>query len=91
MSNSVSVSHIVGVSALICSPFLSCRVVVAGSVGILSGLLACFAIAMVYIPSFISSVLQLRSGVIPSLRDRDFLMYRYAGMSLLAKLCVVHY
>lgn len=52
---------------------------VAGTAGLLSGIGACFAIAMIYIPSFISSCIKFRTGVFPSLRDRNFEMYRVAG------------
>jgi hypothetical protein len=54
------------------------RAGIAGTAGLLSGVGACFAIAMVYIPSFISTCLKYRTGVFPSLRDRSFPMYRVA-------------
>lgn len=54
---------------------------IAGTAGLLSGVGACFAIAMVYIPSFISTCIKYRTGVFPSLRDRSFPMYRVAGAS----------
>lgn len=62
----------------------NCRVVVGATAGIIAGLTASLCITMVYIPSFISTVLKFRSGVIGSLRDRDFIIYRYAGMIFVA-------
>jgi len=51
---------------------------VACVIGFFGGLLVAIYIAGVLIPSYISSVLKLRSGVIPTLKDRDFQRYREA-------------
>ena len=48
-------------------------------VGGLAGMFAVLGIAIVYLPSFCSTVLMFRSGVIPSLHDKRFLLYRVAG------------
>lgn len=58
---------------------ISCRVVVGATAGIIAALAAASRIAIIYIPSFISTVLKFRSGVIGSLRDREFIIYRYAA------------
>ena len=47
-------------------------------VGLLASLFSAFFVWVVHIPSFISTVLKFRSGVIPSLNDREFLRYRRA-------------
>lgn len=44
--------------------------------GLAAGLLASLWIAIVLIPSYISTALKLRSGVIPTLKEEDFLRYR---------------
>ena len=46
--------------------------------GLVGGFLAAIVACVVHIPSYISTVLKFRSGVIPSLHDRDFLRYRFA-------------
>lgn len=46
--------------------------------GFLGGLVAVLYIASLLIPSFVSTVMKYRSGVIPSLNDPEFLRYRYA-------------
>ena len=51
---------------------------VAAVVAFLGGLCVALYIAGVLIPSCISTVLKLRSGVIPTLRDREFQRYRVA-------------
>ena len=48
------------------------------SMGALSGILAASGIAVVFVPSYISSVLKFRSGFFPSLKSKDFLQYRFA-------------
>jgi len=50
----------------------------AAVIGFFGGLLIAFYVAGVLIPSYISTVLKVRSGVIPTLRDRDFQRYREA-------------
>lgn len=67
------------VPSLLATDLFLCRAAVAGTAGLLCGVTACFAIAIVYIPSFISSCLKYRTGVFPSLRDKDFQQYRCAG------------
>ena len=46
--------------------------------GGLVAVLATLAIAIVWLPSAVSTILQFRSGVIGSLRDADFSRYRKA-------------
>ena len=48
------------------------------TVGLLGGFLVAASVAVVFIPSFVSTVLKFRSGTIPSLGDREFLRFRYA-------------
>jgi hypothetical protein len=48
-------------------------------VGGFAGFAAILGITLVFIPSFVSTVLKFRSGVIPSLHDREFLAYRVTG------------
>jgi len=49
---------------------------VAISVGIIVALWISAYVSIVYVPSFIASVLKFRSGVLPSLRDKGFQEYR---------------
>jgi len=51
-------------------------------VGGMAGLLAAFGIACVYLPSFVCTVLRFRYGVIPSLGNRSFRQYRFAGKGM---------
>lgn len=76
--------HVFDLVSNIVSLLLIGRVVVGATAGIVAALLATICIAVIYIPSFISTVLKFRSGVIGSLRDRQFVIYRYAGMYLLS-------
>lgn len=46
------------------------------SIGTLFAFFAGMALAVVYIPSTTSTILKFRSGVLPSLRDPDFVKYR---------------
>jgi len=46
--------------------------------GLVGGFLAVIYIVTLLIPSFVSTVMKYRSGVIPSLNDPEFLRYRYA-------------
>ena len=62
-------------------PFLTincCRWQLGLSIGVFGSFLGVLTIAMVFVPSFVSSVIKLRSGVLPSLRgDREsFLQFR---------------
>jgi len=52
---------------------------VTAAFAIIASTLVSLATAFVYIPSAIHTIMQFRSGVIPSLRDRNFLRYR-AGL-----------
>ena len=54
------------------------RVKVGVSVGALFSLLAILYLAMVYVPSAVATVISFRSGVIGSLKDRQFPVHRYA-------------
>jgi hypothetical protein len=46
--------------------------------GLVGGFVAVLYIVSLLIPSFVSTVMKYRSGVIPSLTDPEFLRYRYA-------------
>jgi hypothetical protein len=48
------------------------------TVGLLGGFFVALSVFVVFIPSFVSTVLKFRSGIIPSLGDREFLRFRYA-------------
>ena len=48
-------------------------------VGGFAGFAAILGISLVFIPSYISTVLKFRSGVIPTLTNKDFLLYRASG------------
>ena len=48
------------------------------TIGLLCGLLSAIYITLQYVPSSVSTIMQFRSGVIPSLRDKSFVKYRYA-------------
>ena len=52
------------------------RLTLTAAIGITSGLIAALSITLVYIPSSIHTVLKFRSGVIPSLKDPQFINYR---------------
>lgn len=62
-----------------------CRVVIASAFGILSGFGTAAATCLVYIPSSVHTLMKFRSGVIPSLRDPNFLRYR-SGLENMAYL-----
>lgn len=51
---------------------------ISASIGLVVGFLAAVRVTVIYIPSFISTVLAFRSGANPSLKDREFLKHRYA-------------
>jgi hypothetical protein len=51
---------------------------ISASIGLMVGVLAAVRVTIIYIPSFIATVLAFRSGAMPSLKDRDFLKHRYA-------------
>lgn len=57
---------------------LNCRYTLASVIGLIGAMLSAFTIAAVYIPSFVSSVIKLRSGFSPSLKgnSQTFLCYR---------------
>lgn len=55
-----------------------CRLLIAFSAGFPLAFLSAFCIALVYIPSAVSTTLRYRSGVFGSLRDRRFLQNRFA-------------
>lgn len=48
------------------------------SIGLVSGFLASVWVTIVYIPSFISTVIAFRTGARLSLRDPEFLRHRYS-------------
>lgn len=58
------------------SAFPRCRLNLTAIVSIVCGSIVAVITAGVYIPSAIHTVLKLRSGVIPSLKDPYFLNYR---------------
>jgi hypothetical protein len=47
-------------------------------IGLTCGLSAAIHMTLVYVPSSISTIIKFRFGVIPSLRDKDFVRYRYS-------------
>ena len=47
-------------------------------IGLACGLFAAIYITLHYVPSSVSTIIQFRSGVIPSLRDKSFMKYRYS-------------
>jgi hypothetical protein len=47
-------------------------------IGLACGLLAAINITLKYVPSSVSTIIKFRSGVIPSLRDKGFVKYRYS-------------
>jgi hypothetical protein len=51
---------------------------IAAMCGLVGGFVVVIYIAAIMIPSFVSTVMMFRSGVIPSLNDKEFLRYRYA-------------
>ena len=57
-------------------PFAS--LITAVSIGGAAAVLVTSAVAAVYIPSAVSTVLKFRSGVLGSLRDKKFQLYRVA-------------
>lgn len=61
-----------------CADALQKRIFLSVGMGGLVAVLATLAIAIVWLPSAVSTILQFRSGVIGSLRDADFSRYRKA-------------
>jgi hypothetical protein len=53
-------------------------IVVAVLVGLTCGLSAAMNMMLCYLPSSISTIIKFRYGVIPSLRDKQFVRYRYS-------------
>jgi len=50
--------------------------VLTGTVAVIVGFITALATTLVYIPSTIHTIMKFRSGVIPSLRDPNFIKYR---------------
>jgi len=48
------------------------------AIGLAAGFPAAVWVTLVYIPSFISTVMSFRTGARPSLKDKEFLRHRYA-------------
>jgi len=48
------------------------------SIGLIPALMSSMGVAITFIPSYITTVIRFRSGILGSLRDKDFLFYRYA-------------
>jgi len=51
---------------------------IAFTVGLIPALISTIAIAITFIPSYVTAVIRFRSGTMGSLRDQQFLFYRYA-------------
>lgn len=66
-------------SALVSAYVYVWEVVAGATAGLVAGLIAALSITIIYIPSFISTVLKFRGGVIGSLKDKQFIIYRYAA------------
>jgi hypothetical protein len=49
------------------------------SAGAIAAVLGCAAITIVFIPSFIGTCVQFRTGLIPSLGSKTFRAYRFSG------------
>jgi multidrug efflux pump subunit AcrB len=54
------------------------RVVYPAAIGTTAAILTSIYLAMIFLPSIVSTTLQLRSGTIPTLHDKDFNKYRRA-------------
>ena len=55
------------------------RVMIPMILGSVTAFITAFSLAVTYIPSVTSTTLQLRSGVIPTLRNPRFNRYRFAA------------
>ena len=50
------------------------------SIGAIAAFLVCLMVSGVFLPSAVSTILKYRCGVLPTLRSKEFLQYRFAGM-----------
>ena len=63
---------------LLCRNREKYMVVVPMVIGVAIAFLNALSLALVYIPSVTATILQLRCGIIPTLRDKNFNIYRHA-------------